>query len=203
MQRLPVKNEVIRIVAIDPGTDTLGVSVLSLDLVTKETEILDSRTFKASKMLRINDYLKDQAELRGERFSRLELHRENLKSYLDKWTPAFVASESPFMGRRKANAYEALLECIVIIRKAVSDYDNELVVEMISPPSAKKIVGVTGKGKTKDDVAKGVSKFIANSKNKTTYKGLTPISKLDEHSIDSIAVGLYEAHHIYELYGVN
>lgn len=190
-----------RLVSIDPGTDTLGVSVLEIDFKTGKIDIIEAKTFGAGKLLRLNEKLKEEALLRGDRFSRLKLHEENLHSFLQAFQPTFVASEAPFMGLRRANAYEALLECLVAIRNAAYRYDDSIFVDMVSPTSAKKSVGVSGRGKTKDDVARGVAAAIKDKKRNIKYSSTVPLNNLDEHSIDSIAVGIYTAEALLNHHG--
>lgn len=198
---LSAMNDSVRLLAIDPGTDTLGVSVLEIDFKSGNIDVIAAKTFNAGKMLRLNEKLKEEALLRGDRYSRLKIHEANLYTFLTLMKPTFVASEAPFMGKRMANAYEALLECLMAIRNAVYKYDDSILIDMISPTSAKKAVGVTGRGKTKDDVADGVIKLIKDKGNNVTYSYNVPLTKLDEHSIDSIAVGIYAAKTLIAYHG--
>ncbi len=57
-----------RIIGIDPGTNTLGVSCLDLDLRTGELTLIDSRTFHGARMVRERQRL---ADVYGDRFARL------------------------------------------------------------------------------------------------------------------------------------
>lgn len=200
-----IPNEPITLLAIDPGTDTLGVSVFSLDLLTFKLSLLHAETLQASKTVRRYESLKDLENIKGGRKARLDSHKERLTTILEDWQPSYVGCESPFMGRR-ANAFEALVECVVAIKEAVEDYDKSLVVDMISPPSAKKSVGVKAKGSDKDSVRNAIIKIV-ESKDKdkvlnTTEETKELIYTLDEHSIDSIAVGVHLAHEIISLYKV-
>lgn len=95
------------------------------------------------------------------------------------------------MGRFAA-AFRALTECMVFISDAVGRYDPMMLLHVVDPPTAKMAVGlVIKKGMTKDDVKKAVLAL----KDLENPNGII-LEDLDEHSIDSIAVGYYLAKRI-------
>lgn len=188
-------DEPVIILAIDPGTDTLGVSVLSLDLKACELTILHGMTLNGSKSVRLTESLKDVAEAKGGRTARLESHEKALLKMLNNYNPTFVGCESPFLGRMP-QAFEALVECVCTVKGAVKKYDNTLVVDMIAPTSAKKAVGVKGKGSSKDDIRNAIIEMIEDG-GFGIHVHPDSVSKLiytlDEHAIDSVAVAIYLA----------
>jgi Holliday junction resolvasome RuvABC endonuclease subunit len=178
----------LKFIAMDPGTETLGVAILSLNLCTLQTDVLDAGTFNARHHLKNSESYNEIIEDHGERRARLLAHQTALSGYLQAWTPHRAASESPFMGIR-AQAFEALVECVSSIREAVYLYNPAITLEMVPPPVAKKAVGVIGRGTTKDEVRNGVLNLVNSGK--LGYKAHQVLTQLDEHSIDAIAVGYH------------
>lgn len=176
-------NDRYRYIAIDPGTDTLGIAVCEINLLTRELTILDVTTLKASKQL---THYPGLVETQGEKQTRLYAHRATLGHLFKHWRPDAIVSEAPFMGRFAA-AFGALVECMQVIREAVMEYRVYQPLETVDPPSAKKAVGVKAKGSNKDDIMKAV---IAD---KTIHfaEGLSRTGH-SEHVYDAIAVGKWK-----------
>jgi Holliday junction resolvasome RuvABC endonuclease subunit len=186
---VPTGDDRLRIVSFDPGTDTLGSSVLEINVRTLQLTVLDAQTFVSRRPIRYRPEYQRVEEVYGDRLARLSSHRHAVIGHLVRWQPHTVACESPFMGMR-AQAFEALIECVNVIRWAVHDHDPTVPVEMISPPQAKKTVGASFRGSDKNDVRQGVEKLIDQSQGQMTYQAYQPFHTLDEHSIDAIAVGI-------------
>ncbi len=173
-----------RVVGIDPGSVTLGVAVLDLNIDTHAIELIDARTFDASKSLQPYWLV---AKTHGDRVARLMAHEDGLYGYFCCMQPQAIASESPYMGRFP-QAYAALTECMTSIRRAVWRYDNRMPLHLSDPMTVKAAVGVVSKGRknrealSKDHVQEGVLNLDL-----INHSGID-ISKLDEHSIDAIAV---------------
>lgn len=179
MLQLPLKSPLYRVLGIDPGTDTLGVAVLDLNLELHTITLVYVTTLVASKNIKQLDYL---SELHTERFVKLQDHQCNIAKILEYYQPHCVISESPYLGRF-ANAFAALTECLLVIKQTVLNYNPWISLELIDPPNVKKSVGAPGKG--------GDKELIRNAlKSLNTIQGLNPsvIDQLDEHSIDAIAV---------------
>lgn len=172
-----------RILSIDPGTDTLGVSVIEVDSITGIPRIIDALTFKAGNKVRLYSEIEDDF---GTRFTKLTIHRNALIKLLYSIRPDVVICESPYMGRFP-NAFAALIECLTMIQSAVSVYDPWMAIETIDPSTVKKVVGVKKKGSNKDLVKDGVMGL----RNVTCCPSVT-LSTCDEHTIDAIAVGCYK-----------
>ena len=182
MLMLPTLPSIYRYIALDPGTDTLGVAVFDLDLATGIARIPWVSTLRASRSNHFNDYA---ATLHGDRYARLNAHHARLVELFQQFQPQLIASESPYMGRFP-QAYAALVECMQIIQSAVTQYDYGLSVLTVEPTAAKKAVGVLKRGSNKDLVrdlvlAKPELQFIG---------GVNPYT-LDEHSTDALAVGYF------------
>lgn len=184
MLTLTPSQRAYRIIGIDPGTDTLGVAVLDLDLLNGQISLVEARTFDGTQLARPYSAI---AGVHGDRQARLLAHEDNLYGYFNYIQPHSVIAESPFM-RKFPAAYAALTECIVHIRRGLMRYDAFMALHMVDPPTAKKAVGAVAKGSNKDGVKTAILKLptLLNP-----YR--IDIAALDEHSIDAIAVGYVRA----------
>ena len=186
---LPVQETYFRIIAIDPGTNTLGVAVLDVCMSKGSVTLQESFTVVSNTNLR---HYPNVLLAHGERYAKLYSHSEKLRALFEEWEPHAVICESPFLGRFP-QAFEALVECKIMIRRALQQYEPTMSLETVDPPTAKKAVGAPGKGGDKYAVRDAV----------LTLKDLTvsdsvDILSLDEHSIDAIAVGYYKVRQIQE-----
>lgn len=176
-----------RIAAIDPGTTTLGISFLDIDLQCRTLTVIDSATYRADS--RVNE-LDIYYETRGDRAARLRFHQQNFSVLLEQFQPHAVIAESPYMGRFPA-AFEALCECRDMLRYALQMYNPAIPFESVDPPTAKKAVGAIVKKGSKENVQASVL-ALPDLKWALSY----PIELLDEHCYDSIACGYYLGKHI-------
>lgn len=172
-----------RVLGIDPGTDTMGMACLVVDLEDHSVILEQVMTLQGHRNAK---YTPSVTQTHGERIGRLYAHRQALARQFQHYRPHVVVSEAPFMGRFPA-AYAALVECVVFIRFALFDYDPTMQLLMVDPPTAKMAVGVSGKSKDKNEVMEGIERLVAEGKLKNPHD--IPIRELDEHSTDSIAVG--------------
>ena len=177
MLTYPLVNQCYRILAIDPGTDTLGVSLFDVDLVNKTKTLVLSYTFQASKW--IDGLLAhNQWNMQDEKYLRLHRHGEHLYGLLLQYRPHLVCHESAFMGRFP-KAYQGLTECLLTLKLATQRYSPYLPFIGITPMEVKYYIG----GIKKEEVKEAVSQL-------TDLINLSVIlPTLDEHAIDSIAIG--------------
>lgn len=170
-------NQPYRILAIDPGTDTLGISVFDIDLKTYQITLVLAYTFQASRWI---DGLLEHTrwENQDEKYLRLHRHAEHLYGLLLQYRPHLVVHESAFMGRFP-KAYQGLVECLITLRNAVSRFDPYLPFIGITPMEVKHYVG----GVKKDEVLNAVSRI----KDLNNLHVILP--SIDEHAVDSIAIG--------------
>lgn len=170
-----------RILSIDPGTNTLGYAILEVD-EKGLVNILEAGTFNA---LKASMPLEGIREVHGDRTAKLYAISEFITKFLSKWCPLGVASESPFFGRLP-QAFSALTECITYIRQGVMRHDPNMSIGLYDPPTVKKTMGVSGKSSDKELMSKALNKY--NNRVKPTIH--VDVSKLDEHAIDAICVGI-------------
>jgi Holliday junction resolvasome RuvABC endonuclease subunit len=166
------------IVGIDPGSETLGMGALRVDVV--KLEIIESTafTFVGSKLAKDTWF----GDTHGARAERIAAHEDNLVEIFEYYRPNLVASESPFYSQFRPQAYGALTETVDAIRSALWRYDCWLSLFMIDPPSVKKAVGATSHAK-KDEVKAALMRLPD-----LNYNGPVALEMLDEHSIDALAV---------------
>lgn len=192
MLELPKGDGRFSIMGIDPGTDTLGVSLVEIDIKAETVHLVHAETFHGRKGVSL---YKDYSNEFGDRRAKFRYNKEKLVSFLNWAQPNIIISESPYMGRF-ANAFEALVQCLEMLRATVHNYDPSLQLQTIDPSSVKKAVGAPGKtkkGGQKDLVKQGVmglTKLI----NETKW----PLDCYDEHTIDAIAVACYQVNQLYK-----
>lgn len=173
---------VCRIVGIDPGSTTLGFSVLEYDARTLKIVRTYAYTFNAGKMkLNLQDI-----ENHSERYARIYELMEAIYDAFVELKPTFVISESPFMALRQPQAYGALVEVVFAIRSALRKYDPTMMLDLIDPPRAKNAVGAPGNAK-KDQVQAALIKLLPVI-NFDEVLSAASFDELDEHSVDGIAI---------------
>lgn len=169
----------VRVMAIDPGTNTLGVAILE-QKETGEITVLDVRTHIASKMTKRYPHLLYQY---GDLQTRLYAMKESLKRTIQYWTPDLVVCESAYMGKF-AHSFMALTQVKEMLFQVVRESDPMLSLVFIEPSVAKKAVGVNGSRHDKDGVRDALLTLPLLQFNQTI-----PFTNLDEHSTDAIAIG--------------
>jgi hypothetical protein len=180
-----------RVVGLDPGTDTMGVATIDVFLGMDQAPVLvEVQTFSGEQLGRAYRHV---SEFHGDRVARLVAHEENLLGYFMYLQPHCIISESPFLGRFP-QAYAALVTCIEAIRRAVIRYSAYMPLLQVDPPTVKLVVGVKGRGTTKDDVKRGLLQLIAQGRLLNPYQ--IDIEGLDEHSVDAIVVALSRAEYL-------
>lgn len=171
------ESEMVRLLSIDPGTDTLGVSVFDVDLRQKRKVLVTAFTYTASKHI---DGLLDnsQWEMIDEKYLRLQRHYGHMLDILNYYQPHLIYHENAFMGKFP-KAYEGLVQCLSEIKRAAKDYNPYIPVTGLAPMEAKSYIG----GISKDQVLNSVKRI-------KDLENLYPIiNTLDEHAVDSIAIG--------------
>lgn len=167
------------IVGIDPGSENLGISVLEFDLTTLQIVKTTAQTVVGSKLMKKNSWA---IELHGERASRIEALQKAILDVLNKYEPVLIVCESPFFSSRMPSAFGVLMEVLVAIKQAVEQFSKWKIIHLIDPPTVKR--GVGGKG----NADKFKMKELVCNLPDINYFGDVPITDLDEHSIDAIAV---------------
>lgn len=165
----------------------MGTSVVELHTRTFAIRVLDAQTFVARRSMRYFGGYQAIEEMHGDRHARLMTHADAIARHLRHWYPHCIACESPFMGSR-AQAFEALTECVNVLRLTAFRHDPTVSFTMITLPQAKKTVGASFKGAEKNDVRLGILALMQQGN--ISYEANIPFERLDEHSVDALAVGL-------------
>lgn len=186
MLQQPTGSSVIKVLGIDPGTDTMGFAPLVYDPATGLITGVGVHTYVASKDYR---FRKESIAVHGEKYTRLFAHADHLRDVLETFDPDYIIAEAIFYSRGRAQAYRGLSECWMMIRAAVHQWKPTIPVLEIEPVPAKQNLGVgVGKGKRaelKDKLL--VERAVLRRKDMTFDADSRP----NEHSYDATAIGLY------------
>lgn len=166
------------VLGIDPGTTTLGVSVLSYDLNTHLKRVECAFTLNAGKTLHRYQPIVETA---GERFARLRSHSINIAKALYFYQPNEVITEVPYMGRFP-NAYGALMECLHMVETTVYEWNPFVTLQGVDPATVKTHMGVSGKSGDKELMYKALLSLPDLDKTNIDF------TSIDEHSVDATAV---------------
>lgn len=171
----------LRIMSIDPGAANMGVSIMDYNPYRNHftSRLVHTINFEAVAVMLYGHYRAFQPD----RQLRMMSIQHAIGRYLSAWTPDVIVSEAPFM-RDKVQAFASLTECIAHIKTAAFNYSPLLEVVTIDPPTVKRSVGVPGNSGDKTLMHSAVLKLP----NLTNSTGMD-FQLLDEHSVDSIAVG--------------
>lgn len=180
-------NTVVRICSVDPGTATLGFSILDVDLISGNVSVVHAETLKSTKEIDKDHVF---VETQGARAAKLAYYRWRLFRLLHAYNPSMLIAEAPYMGRF-ANSYAALVEVRKIIQHTVMEYNPGLFFETIEPLNVKMAVGIKLTKENRKD-KNAVRKAIALLPNVVWLNGIT-LEQCDEHTVDAIAVGYWKA----------
>jgi hypothetical protein len=163
--------------SIDPGTHMLGTTI---NAITEDNRwvVLCTHTTNIKNLIK-HVYSAEVINAFGERFCKSKMCGEVINKFATSWQVNKIVSESPYMGKFPA-AFSALTECMLSMRYGAYNYNTTDTIVEIDPATIKKAVGVPGNSGDKELMRLAVSKLVG---------GYIDVSLLDEHSIDSIAVG--------------
>ena len=137
-------NNIYKICGIDPGTNHLGISLLSINIDNLEIETIDIITFnpildKTDGTIRLNY---------DEITEKIISQKRQLYNWLCENKPHIVCCESPFFNRLRPSAFGPLCETIFSIKMAVLEFNNIIPFKLYQPSVIKSIIGVkTGRYK--------------------------------------------------------
>lgn len=169
-----------KVLAIDPGLNRTGLSIFEMDMVTRTIVGITSFTLVNEKL---EEQIEFEEEYHPERVFKLYRLKHAFLQVLLEHRPVAVASESPFYSSFRPSAYASLVEVISHLHDCVIQYNHNTLFRTVEPMVVKKAVGAamsSNKGSVKDAV-------MGNALLMSVLK--TDIHSLDEHAIDSIAVG--------------
>lgn len=181
---------VCNLMAIDPGSSSLGVAIYELNLKTFDIIRTTAFTVHATGL---SQYSKHASNQYGDRFARFAAMENELMELFESIRPSIVICESPFFSRFTPSAFSVLTELVSIIQKTLFNFNNQIPFFKVDPPTAKKAIGAKGNAK-KDDMT------IALEKVADKLKLVNPVTELDEHAVDACAIG-YHGYKKYVLDG--
>lgn len=174
-------NENYRVLAIDPGSSNLGFSFL-------ESSLDDKINLITSDTINIKNNAPAYRDLdfyHEDKYIRLIQLKDVVAELLNEYQPHALVAESNYMGRF-ATGFAALVECVCIIRMCLYEFNPYMQLHMVDPTTVKTNIGMKRiRGTTKDDVKRAL---IASKK--VIWNDIDP-ETLDEHSIDSVAIGVW------------
>lgn len=175
-------DDIVCIIGIDPGSETLGVGIIHFNVNTLKIVKTQAKTYTGSKL----SGMEWMAEAHGDRMQRIYRHSNNLINIFNEYNPIIVAAESAFINIRRPAAYGALTEVFFMIRNAVICYDPWCPFYNVEPSNTKRAVGAPG------NADKTVVKEHLLKIDEVCSVCETPIELLDEHSIDSLCVAYFQ-----------
>jgi Holliday junction resolvasome RuvABC endonuclease subunit len=178
-----MKNEdiIYRVISFDPGAN-LGITVSEGDMGLTKLKPIHSETLDLNKL--VKHRYSEIADTYGARFARIFALRDAMKDIFNRWQPDFLTHENAFMMMTRVTAGITLAEYVLIIRIMAYEYDPIMPIYGYSPFEIKSAVKLKGK-------LTGNKHLVAEALPKLQDLDLSSvdISQMDEHSIDSIAIG--------------
>ena len=173
-----------RIVGIDPGTTTLGISCLGFCLESGYFNLISSKTLNASKEPGRRPML---AQYQGDLYARLRALEDMLVEAFEALKPDAVVVETPFYNPRRPGAFAPLVSIFLTIQNALVRYNPMLSVLKVDPAKSKARLGVSGSSSDKSLVRDALARHLKDADPEGR------IMQLDEHSSDSLAAAYYHA----------
>lgn len=164
-----------KIIAIDPGSQTLGIAIYIIDSYNMQVKDITTSTLYLDKLPMYNVFNNE-----GNRDDKLLSLYNFMLNLFKVEKPSSVIMEAPFFNRFSPKAYGVLTEVVTYIKMAVVNYSVIVDVHTVEPLAVKKAVGVGYR-----DGKEGVSNAVMNNPIvKPFLKG-----NETEHEYDAIAVG--------------
>lgn len=176
------KENWIRILSIDPSTSYMGVSILDVDaIIPNHFKLIYCRTIQGEN---VNFYPNINYDDNGV-LSRIIGLCRSLGDLIEIYEPDEVICEDNYQGRN-VSTFKTLVTVMNMLKNTV--VEKGLYFDTVYPNMAKDIVKANFRGTTKEDVMKGVIDY----KYLNVINDKIDLHALDEHSADSVAIGLYK-----------
>lgn len=172
----------VRVMGIDPGSRTLGISIVDCYPYEQQLALNDAWTLTTEYRLRENPFRVARV---GENQARMEAIEEEILQGMQNFYPDVVIMETPYLGRLPQSFF-VLTQVMTAIERAVSNYSAAMYLQKVDPSSAKKAIGVPGTSNDKELVRAAVMglPYMENLSDRD-------LKELSEHAIDAIAVSHY------------
>lgn len=171
-----------RLMGIDPGMNTTGISIYDISRPPGElprVQHIHAATLFNHKLGLYNEY---DPEVSDERTGKLLKLRYELSRWLSWHQPVAVGCEAPFYNSLMPMAYGSLLSLVNALQYATWEHNPNIPFIMVEPQLVKKSIGVAGQ-KGKEVVREGLSRVP-----ELTSVMNPGLDVLDEHAIDAVVV---------------
>lgn len=169
------------LISFDPGIHTTGTACVTFDTSNGTLLSITAKTFKTDRLNFYTGFEQEALGLRSVLLERLSLAAHNEFMIYRPWA---IGCESPFYNPGMPGAYGSLTEVVSTLQTTANRYNPNIPFDLLSPQNVKKAIGVAGK-KGKGVVREALA-ALPNVCNVLTE----PLSSLDEHSLDAIAVAI-------------
>lgn len=173
-------SEIIRVVAIDPGSIKCGIAYLEIDFEKKKILRIVADNIRVESLPNDTGYPADVLTTPQLRYYKL---RNEITRRLILLKPHYVAYEGPFMNTLQPSAYGPLVSVMTLIHDAVLGYNFTVPFHVFQPQLVKKAIAISGK-KGKEIVIEALLKV-----DEVMSVLETDLTTLDDNGIDSIVVG--------------
>lgn len=167
-------------VTLDPGLNNIGMSFWDLSAHPVHPLFIESLTLQSH---RVRDRVSYNDDLVDDQRMKLNRMIDAVMSLIIPFGPSIIAFEAPFFDRLRPSSYAILVRIVSEIEQRILNWNSVARIYAIPPQSVKMAVGKAGiKGKEviKEAVA-GIDEIQSAL--------VTDFNTLDEHAIDSLAVG--------------
>ena len=172
------KNNLVTVLAFDPGIHHTGWSVLKLDRTTNTIVVGVYGTIEAVGLAKKEN--KQDFKVYGNVISFFLLERE-ITNLMNTYKPDYVVCENAFMAKFP-NAFVSLKLCINCIQRVLYGFGK--ILHLVAPKEAKKAIG---NGTADKEAVQNSIQHLEDLKIKETKQ--RPLGKMVEHEADSIAIG--------------
>lgn len=169
---------ILRITSFDPGSSHLGAAVYDHDARHDVTRLVDTGSMDVADHERY-----PELDCYGRRGKRLHLMGLYVEQFCRLHNPDIVVIEDAYLSRFPA-AFRSLVEGICAIRDAVLRWNQDAVIWMVEPSTAKAAFDAAYKGAGKDGARAGVYKYVGPLSD-------IDLTALNEHTIDAVGIGYW------------
>lgn len=169
----------MNVLSIDPGSKWCGTSILEVNNGGR-IKVLYVETINVEKQLKLCNNI---VTLYGIKYAKQYVVANQVSKLITHYGVPYVCSEAPYFNPKRPIAFESLIGVLSVIRHTIHTDHYGCLFETVDPSSVKNAFGVHGGSKDKNDMTKALKKqnFL--------WAEDIDIDALDEHSVDSIAVG--------------
>lgn len=175
-------DECVTIMSIDPASGFMGLTISEYSLASHQLHLVESITINTSRLLTTS--VAELYSMVTPNFIKLHLISNLLAEYIRAYDPHVLVHEATFCNPRLVTAFRSLTRFEMMIQNLCLNMPHKLPVKVFEATKIKKCVGA--KGGDKNLVKRGVLRLINDGE---IIPHNVKIALLDEHAIDSIAIG--------------